>query len=66
MSLFNYIWNEKPVYNMEFDFILHKDDLVSLGEGPDHSWLVDVVQGVLDRLPKWVSRVCESARLSNP
>jgi hypothetical protein len=57
INLFNYIWNEKPVYNEEFDFVLHKDDLVTLEEASEHSWLDEFVQGILDRLPMWISRV---------
>ncbi|KAI9892929.1 MAG: hypothetical protein M1814_000813 [Vezdaea aestivalis] len=56
-SLFNWIWNEKPVINQEFEFVFRKDDLVAIKEDADETWLDDSVANFLNAIPGPIVKV---------
>lgn len=55
LAYFNYIWNEKPLAENEWEFIRHKSDLVSLGEQED-SWRGSLVDDVLKLTPTMIRK----------
>ena len=48
-SVSNYFWNEMPVVEEDAQFLLHKEDLVSVRPVREHAWLDDAV----DTLLRW-------------
>jgi hypothetical protein len=50
-SYFDYIWNEKPLCQAEYQFIFHKDDFVALGEQED-TWLGPFIEVLQALVPK--------------
>jgi len=54
-SLFNYMWNRKPVNPSEARFINHKDDFVSLVKTED-SWLDDFIHKCMNHCRKGLFR----------
>jgi hypothetical protein len=50
-SYFDYIWNEKPLCQAEYQFVFHKDDFVALGVQED-TWLgpfIEILQALVPR-----------------
>lgn len=50
-SYFDYIWNEKPLCQAEYQFIFHKEDFVALGEQED-TWLGPFIEVIQASVPK--------------
>ncbi|KAI9870987.1 MAG: hypothetical protein M1830_003554 [Pleopsidium flavum] len=50
-SLFNWIWNLKPLVASETDFIFQEDDFVTLADGQDDSWFDGRVEDLVKRFP---------------
>ena len=50
-SYFDYVWNEKPLCQAEYQFIFHKDDFIALGEQED-TWLGPFIEALLALVPK--------------
>lgn len=46
-SFVNFIENEQPLCQKDCDFIYHKDDLVTLRSGMEHTWLDAIVETML-------------------
>ena len=46
-SYFNYIWNEKPLCEEEYDFVYHRSDMLSLRTDAENSWLEPFVEMLL-------------------
>lgn len=47
LSLFNWVWNNKPVVNEDFDFMFHKTDLVKLENRPEDNWFDGMLQDLV-------------------
>ena len=66
---FNYIWDEKPLFKDEYQFIYRKDDFVALGERED-DWLVawtDALDKIVPkRLLKFILSPKQSLSSSSP
>lgn len=50
-SYFDYIWNEKPLCQAEYQFISHKDDFVALSKQED-TWLSPFIKVLQALVPK--------------
>jgi len=50
-SLINYLYNKRDVCEEEEKYFLYPEQMVSLANGTDNSWLDSKVEEVLDRLP---------------
>lgn len=62
-SYFDYIWNEKPLCEAEYQFIFHRDDFVALGEQED-TWLAPFIEALQDLVPKPILKVKSHVPLS--
>ena len=47
----NYFWNEQPVVEEDRQFLLHREDLVSVRPVREHAWLDDAVHTLLRWYP---------------
>ena len=56
-SYLNYIWNEKPLSRDEYDYVFHKDDMISLGVDSGNGWLGPVVAIITTILPECAMKV---------
>src|SRR5277367_3140006 len=56
-SVENFMNNEKPVSRPQFNFIYHKEDLVTLRPGREHAWLDSQVEKLLKACDGWLVQV---------
>ena len=56
-SHLNHIWNEKDLCREEYDFVFHKDDMISLGAGSENGWLEPAIALIETVLPEWAVKV---------
>jgi hypothetical protein len=61
---FDYIWNEKPLCQEEYQFIYNKNDFVELGFQPD-SWSGSFVESLRPVTPGWLLKVSVHNLLKN-
>ena len=57
----DYILNEKPLCREEYDYIFHKDDIISLSADSENGWLEPAVAMITMILPHYAMKVCSSS-----
>ena len=67
MSLFNWVWNRKPLHNGYYDFVFHIEDFVSVARRSEQSnaleksrYVEDCIQSYLTHVPKSAFKVWDS------